>query len=164
MGITAYQLSVLAGKTAVVTLLLLLLYRVLGKRNLAQFTAYDLVTLMAVANSVQNAMTAGRGELLVGMICSATLLLIAFGLSKLFVKAPGAQRVLLGIPVPLISDGVLLRDNMRREGVTIEELQTALRQHDVIDVSHADLAILEVDGSISVIRRGTASRIDSRFV
>ena len=72
MGISAFDLSVLAGKTTVVLVVLVALYRVLGKRSLANFTVYDLVTVMAVANAVQNAMTNGRGELLVGLACSAS--------------------------------------------------------------------------------------------
>ncbi len=88
MGISAYGLSVQAGKTAVVLMVLVALYRVLERSAaFANFTAStNLVTVMAVANAVQNAMTAGRGELLVGIGCSATLLLLAFGMSIVFAR------------------------------------------------------------------------------
>jgi uncharacterized membrane protein YcaP (DUF421 family) len=164
MGISSYMLSVLCGKTVVVMIVLLGLYRLLGKRNLAQFTVFDLVTILAVANSVQNAMTAGKGNLMVGIVCSSTLLLLAFAISKLFTRSLIAERLLLGVPVPLVSSGHLLKENLRRESVTYEELQQAFRQHDLLEPSQVDLAVLEIDGSITVIPKGTASRIDSKFV
>ena len=163
MEITVYQLSVLGGKTAVVMIVLLALYRFLGKRNLAQFTVYDLVTILAVANSVQNAMTAGKGNLMVGIVCSSTLLLLAFAISKLFTRSMVAERLLLGVPIPLVSVGQLLKENLRREGVTYEELQLAFRQHDLLEPSQVDLAVLEIDGTITVIPKGAASRIDTKF-
>jgi uncharacterized membrane protein YcaP (DUF421 family) len=151
MGISAYDLSVLAGKTAVVLLVLVVLYRVLGKRSLANFTAYDLVTVMAVANAVQNAMTAGRGEILVGIGCSATLLLLAFGMSRVFASLPAAERMVLGEPVLLIHDGQVLADRLRQEHVTPLELQEALRSYGLAAAKDVAIAVLEVDGSISVV-------------
>jgi uncharacterized membrane protein YcaP (DUF421 family) len=158
MGISAYGLSVLAGKTAVVLLVLLALYRVLGKRSLANFTVYDLVTVMAVANAVQNAMTSGRGEVLVGVVCSATLLLLAFGMSRLFASLPAAERVLLGEPVLLIHDGRVLADRLRREHVTPNELQEALRAYGLAAPKQVEIAVLEIDGSISVVPKDVARR------
>jgi uncharacterized membrane protein YcaP (DUF421 family) len=164
MGISAYHLSVLAGKTAVVAIVLLALYRVLGKRNLAQFSVYDLVTVMAVANAVQNAMTAGRGQFAVGLVCSATLLLLAYGMTKLFTRLPMSERLVLGIPILLISDGQVLPYRLRREQVSREELQAALRQHGVTSPHEVAMAVLELDGTISVIPKGRASRIESKLI
>jgi uncharacterized membrane protein YcaP (DUF421 family) len=130
---------------------LLALYRVLGKRSLANFTVYDLVTVMAVANAVQNAMTAGRGELLVGIGCSATLLLLAFGLSSLFASLPASERVMVGEPVLLIHDGRVLADRLRQEHITPRELQEALRAYGLAAAKQVEMAVLEVDGSISVV-------------
>ena len=158
MGITPYDLSVLAGKTAVVLLVLLGLYRVLGKRSLANFTVYDLVTVMAVANAVQNAMTAGRGELLVGIGCSATLLLLAFGMSIVFASAPASERVVLGEPVLLIHDGRVLADRLRREHIGMRELQEALRAYGLSTPGQVGMAVLEIDGSISVVPKDVAWR------
>jgi uncharacterized membrane protein YcaP (DUF421 family) len=156
MGITAYDLSVLAGKTAVVLFVLVALYRVLGKRSLANFTVYDLVTVMAVANAVQNAMTAGRGEVLVGIGCSATLLLVAFGVSRFFASLPGSERVVLGEPVLLIHDGRVLADRLRREHIAPHELEEALRAYGLAAATQVEMAVLEVDGSISVVPKGAA--------
>jgi uncharacterized membrane protein YcaP (DUF421 family) len=158
MGITAYDLSVFAGKTAVVLVVLVALYRALGKRSLANFTVYDLVTVMAVANAVQNAMTAGRGEVLVGIVCSATLLLLAFGISTFFASLPASERVVLGEPVLLVHDGRVLADRLRRERVTPHELQEALRAYGLSAPAQVEMAVLEVDGSISVVPKAVARR------
>jgi uncharacterized membrane protein YcaP (DUF421 family) len=158
MRISAYDLSVLAGKTAVVLVVLVALYRVLGKRSLANFTVYDLVTVMAVANAVQNAMTAGRGEVLVGIACSATLLLVAFGLSTFFASLPASERVVLGEPVLLIHDGRLLVDRLRQEHITPHELQEALRAYGLAAATQVEVAVLEVDGSISVVPKDVGRR------
>jgi len=158
MGITAYDLSVLAGKTAVVLVVLVALYRVLGKRSLATFTVYDLVTVMAVANAVQNAMTRGRGEVLVGIGCSATLLLLAFGMSWFFARLPASERFVLGEPVLLIHDGRVLADRLRQEHITQLELQEALRAYGLAAAAEVKMAVLEVDGSISVVPKDVARR------
>jgi uncharacterized membrane protein YcaP (DUF421 family) len=158
VGISAYALSVLAAKTAVVLLVLVALYRVLGKRSLANFTAYDLVTVMAVANAVQNAMTAGRGEVLVGIVCSATLLLLAFSMSRVFASLPVAERMLLGEPVLLIHDGLVLADRLRQQHITPLELQEALRAYGLAAATEVAIAVLEIDGSISVVPKDVPRR------
>jgi uncharacterized membrane protein YcaP (DUF421 family) len=158
MGVSAYDLSVLAGKTAVVLFVLVALYRVLGKRSLANFTVYDLVTVMAVANAVQNAMTEGRGEVLVGLACSATLLLLAFGTSRIFVSLPASERLVLGEPVLLIHNGRVLADRLRQEHITPLELQEALRAYGLAAAAEVEMAVLEVDGSISVLPKDAPGR------
>ncbi|HEY6357788.1 MAG TPA: YetF domain-containing protein [Vicinamibacterales bacterium] len=158
MGITAYDLSVLAGKTAVVLFVLTALYRLMGKRSLANFTVYDLVTVMAVANAVQNAMTAGRGEVLVGIGCSATLLLLAFASSRAFTSSPAAERVVLGEPVLLIHGGRVLADRLRQEHITRGQLLEALRAYGLSAPAEVKMAVLEIDGSISVVPKDVAGR------
>jgi uncharacterized membrane protein YcaP (DUF421 family) len=150
-GVTWFELSVLAGKTFVVMLFLLVLYRLIGKRDLGQFNAYDLVTIMAVANAVQNAMTEGRGQLVAGFVCAGTLILSSYVLTRLVLKAPGHQKVLLGNPVVLLTEGKLVEQAMHRERVSRDEIKTALRQHGLYSIRQAALIVLEVDGSLSVI-------------
>ena len=146
-----FTLSVYAGKTAIVLLYLFLGFRVLGKRQVAQFNLYDLATIIAIANAVQNAMTCGKGDLVIGLVCSITLLAVGLLISQSVVRLPGTQAVLFGTPTIILSDGKELTDRMRRERVTQEELMTALRQHGIVDSAQVSLAVLEIDGSISVV-------------
>jgi len=146
-----FELSVLAGRSAVVLIYLFLAYRLLGKRQTAQFNLYDLATIVAVANAVQNAMTMGKGYLALGFVCAGTLLLVAWLMTRITTHVPMAHRAVFGTPTILLSDGKLYADRMRRENVTEDELRVALRQHGLYMPKEAALAVLEVDGSISVV-------------
>lgn len=145
-------------RAGVVMLVLFAGFRLLGKREAAQMNIYDLAMIMAVSNAVQNAMTGGRGELPIGLLASTSLILIAWGLTKLFVRAPGLEKRFVGMPVILINDGVVLQDRLRKERVTQEELMLALRQHGLTAPTQVSLAVFEVDGSISIVPRASTKR------
>jgi uncharacterized membrane protein YcaP (DUF421 family) len=138
-------------RTAVVLLWLTIGLRLLGKRYVGQMNVYDLVFIMCLANAVQNAMTAGKGELSVGLTSAAVLIGAGRILSEIFVRAPKLERRFVGTPTPLISDGRLIDRHMRRERVSEDELLAALRQHGLERPDQVKLAILEVDGTLSVV-------------
>ena len=146
-----FDLSVYAGKTAVVLLYLFLGLRLLGKRQVAQFNLYDLATIIAIANAVQNAMTRGKGDLAVGLVCSATLIVLGWLISRVLVRAPVVEGLVFGTPTILLSNGHVLEDRMHRERVTREELDTAIRQHGLVAPAQVSLAVLEIDGEISIV-------------
>lgn len=150
-GLTPFDFSVTAGKSAIILISLLLCYRLLGKREVAQFNVYDLVTVVLLCNAVQNAMTSGRGEFGIGVASAGTLLAIGYLFSRIYVMAPQSQRILLGAPVLLIRDGVLLRDRLKREKISEEEVFAVLRTHGLLRIEQVDLAVLELDGSVSVV-------------
>jgi len=127
--------------------------RLSGKRQVAQMNVYDLVLIMALANGVQNAMTAGRGELWVGIVSAGTLILIGRWVSSLMVRHPRLQERLIGAPTVIINNGQLIRDQMRREHLTEEQVMTVLRQHGVAHPRDVKMAVLEVDGTLSVVPR-----------
>jgi uncharacterized membrane protein YcaP (DUF421 family) len=138
-------------RAMVVMLFLFLAFRLMGKRMAAQMNIYDLAMIMAVSNAVQNAMTGGRGELGVGLYASAGVILLAWGLTKLFVKAPALEKRLVGIPTILLNDGEILEDRLHHERVTEDELMEVIRSHGLTKPEEVMLAVLEVDGSISII-------------
>lgn len=145
------EVSIFAAKTAVVLILLFLAFRFLGKRQVGQLNIYDLAMIIALANAVQNAMTAGKGDLSVGITASATLLLVGAAMTKLFMRSKRAERLLIGMPTVILNRGKVLKHRMRRERVTQEELLAAIRQHGLQSPSQVKMAVIEVDGSISVI-------------
>lgn len=149
----AYFLTVLAGRTIVVAVCLIAGLRWLGKRQLGQMNIYDLALVMALANAIQNAMTAGKGELSVGLVCAGALLVLGRILAALFVHDPRAEQRITGIPTLIVHDGRLDRDRMRREHVTEEQVMAAIRQHGLTRLKQVKLAVLEVDGSLSIIPR-----------
>jgi uncharacterized membrane protein YcaP (DUF421 family) len=151
-------------RTAIVLIYLAAGLRLLGKRQIGQMNLYDLVLVMALANAVQNAMTAGKGELSVGLVSAGTLLFIGRVVTALFVRQPQLEERLVGSPTLIINDGHLVWENMRREQITEEQVMTALREHELTDPGQAKLAVLEVDGSLSVVPRDApSSRTRRRF-
>lgn len=138
-------------RAMVVMLFLFLAFRLLGKRMAAQMNIYDLAMIMAVSNAVQNAMTGGRGELGIGLYASGGVIILAWALTKLFVKAPALEKRFVGIPTILVNNGEVLGDRLQRERVTEDELMEVIRSHGLTKPEEVMLAVLEVDGSISII-------------
>ncbi len=142
-------------RSAIVLLWLVLGFRLLGKRQMGQMNIYDLAMVMLLANAVQNAMTMGKGEVLVGVVSAGALILLGRLLSALFVRLPKLEERLVGTPTVVIQHGQLVRENMRREHISEDEVMAALRVHGLGDPKDAQLAVLEVDGTLSVVPRDT---------
>jgi uncharacterized membrane protein YcaP (DUF421 family) len=145
----------IAGKTAVIYVLVVVGMRLLGTRELGRLNAYDIV-LVVVANAVQNALVGGDNTLGGGLVSALTLLLMNWLVTWLLDRVPWLERHVVGEPVVLVSDGQAQGERMRREGVTRDELMAALREHGVTTLGEVRLAVLEVDGDISVVPRDSA--------
>ena len=148
--IDSIAVAAYAVKAVIVFLAVIVGFRVLGKRHAGAYNVYDVATLMAGANAVQNAITGGRGNLAVGLATSAAIVFAALILTRVFVRFPITERV-LGQPAVLISKGVLRRGVMRRQRITEAELDTALRRHGLDSIEAVALAVLELDGDISIV-------------
>jgi len=144
-------LTAIAVRTAIVLVALIVGVRIFGKRQLGGMNVYDLVLVLALANAVQNAMTRGSGQLAVGLVSSGTLLVLGRLLGLAFVRRPSLERSLVGIPTVVVQDSRLLETNMRREGVTEAEVLAAVRGYGLSDLSEVKLAVVEPDGSLSVV-------------
>lgn len=125
--------------------------RVAGKRELGQMTAFDLVVVLLIANAVQNAMVGPDSSLTGGLLAAGALLLVNFATADLRERIPWLRRAVEGNPTLLINDGQFVDDHLRREHIDREEVMMALREHGLDDPSEARMAVLEVDGSISVV-------------
>src|SRR5579872_7079220 len=144
-------LAAIAVRTLIVLLALVIGLRLLGKRQAGQYSVYDLALIMLLANAVQNAMTNGDGHLLVGVVSSATLLCAGWVISRAFDRLPGLSHRVAGDPTLLASDGQFIRSHLAHEQVTEEQILAAMRAHGVCDLSELRMAVLEVDGSISIV-------------
>ncbi len=143
----------IAGKTAVIYLLVVLGIRLLGTRELGRLNAYDFVLVVVIANSVQNALVGGDNTLVGGLVSALTLLLVNQLVTWVLNRFPWLEKHVVGEPVVLVSDGRVQGERMSREGVTRDELMAALREHGVTGLDEVRLAVLEVDGDISVVPR-----------
>ena len=141
-----------AVRTAVVYLALLVGLRLTGKRQVGQFTPFDLLLLLLLANAVQNAMVGPDVSLVGGLVAAATLLALNGIVAALSRRTRGAERFLEGSPTILIRHGRILDESLVREGISREDLLRALREHGIDKPELVRSAILEVDGSISVLR------------
>ena len=141
----------IVGRTVAVFAVVLVGLRLMGKRELGQMTPFDLVLILLIANAVQNAMV-GPDNSLAGGLLSAIVLLGANAVTaRLRALSPRAQRLLEGQPALLVHDGKFLQAHLRREGLSEEEVLMAMREHGIDDPADVKLAVLEVDGSISIV-------------
>ncbi len=149
---TWHGVGVIALKTLVIYVFLVGGLRLLGKRELGQMSLYDLVLIIILGNAVQNAMINNDNTLGGGIVAGTVLLLANRVLNMLIVRSARTERLLVGEPVLIVSDGVPL-PAMERQRITRDQLDAALREHgyDSLDGIHS--VILEVDGTMSVIPR-----------
>ena len=124
--------------------------RLFGKRQVGQFTVFDLVLVLLIANAVQPAMTGPDSSLLGGLIIIAALILVNYAVSRLD-RTRFFHRILQPQPAVIIKDGSYLEDVMRRENVDLDECETAIREHGMDSVGDVKLGVLEPDGTISIV-------------
>lgn len=147
------SLGAIVLRTTIVYIVLLAGIRLAGKREVGQLTPFDLVVLLLISNAVQNAMTGPDTSVTGGVVAAVCLLLVNAGVAQLRMRSPRFRRLVVGIPVVLVAHGEAQYRNLMRERMTIEDLLTALREHEVKRIEQVELAMLEVDGQLSVIRR-----------
>jgi uncharacterized membrane protein YcaP (DUF421 family) len=124
--------------------------RLFGKREVGQFTLFDLILVLLVANAVQPAMTGPDSSLAGGVVIIASLVVFNFLVGRLS-RQRWFDRFLSPQATIIIRDGHYDKARLDREGVTEEEVGTAIREHGLENVSDVRLGVLEPDGSISIV-------------
>jgi uncharacterized membrane protein YcaP (DUF421 family) len=145
-------------RTAVIYLVILVGLRLAGKREIGQMTVFDLVVLLLIANAVQNAMVGPDTSLSGGVLAAVVLLVLNTLVARLRLRWPALRRAVEGAPTILVLRGEVIPDHLRREGLDQDTLEAALREHGVGQLSDVEMAVLEIDGSISVVPAGGATR------
>ena len=138
-------------RTLFLYLVLILSVRLMGKRQIGQMEASECVVTMLVANLAAIPMQDSGLPLLSGLVPILTVLGMELLLSYGILKSLALRRLLCGKPVILIDNGKVLRENLRSTRVTMDELTGHLRQKDVLNITDVQFAILETDGSLSVV-------------
>jgi len=152
---------VIAGKTAVVYVVLIAGLRLLGKRELGQMSLADLVLIVILGNAVQNAMINNDNTLGGGVIAAFVLLVMNRLLNAVMVRSPRAERALIGEPSLLVCDGKIIEGHVASQGVTHDQLYAGLREHGFDSLEGVHMVVLEVDGTMSVVPR-TAQVLKTR--
>lgn len=140
-------------RSACVYAFILIALRLAGKKELSQLSVADLVLVMLVSNAVQNAMVGSDISLIGGLVAAAVLFIIDQILKYTAYKSTRFKSLLEGKSVLLIYKGVVNMDNLQRERITIEELNTAVREHGVASTEDVELGMLETDGNISILSK-----------
>lgn len=138
-------------RTAIIYLLFLVFLRLSGKRQLGQFTLFDIALVLLAANALQPAMTGPDQSLTGGVIIVITI----FSLNRLIAEArlriPVVRRLLEFEPTVIGQDGHWLMDELEKQGLDLDDVEAALREHALERVEQMKKAVLEEDGSISIV-------------
>jgi len=141
-------------RTVVVYVVVFALLRVAGKRELGQMSVTDLVVILVIANAVQNSLNAGDVSLTGGLVSAAVLVGMNLLLDRFGRRLPLFRRFVVEEPTLLLQDGKPIQRALEQEGIVIEEIEMSAREHGIADLSLVSAAVLEPDGSISIIPKG----------
>jgi len=132
--------------------------RVFGKNQLSQLNAGDVVLLLLISNAVQNAMVGQDTSLQGGLIAALVLFAANFTLKRFMFRSTAFKSFMEEDPVILIKDGVVDEKALNKVKITCDELEEAVREHGVGGIDEVRLAVLEVDGNISVVSEDNKSK------
>ncbi|MEA2346687.1 MAG: hypothetical protein QOG62_474 [Thermoleophilaceae bacterium] len=141
-------------RAAVIFFLILLLTRVVGRRELNSLEPFDLIMLVVIGDLVQQGVTQQDNSLTGGALAIVTIGLLTVATAYVNFRFRPMRRVLEGQPVVLVSDGEVLERNLRRERLTVGELESEARLQQVSSLADVRFAVLETSGRISVIPKG----------
>lgn len=137
----------------VVYVFLLIFLRLTGKRQTGQFAPFDLVLLLILSNAVQNSMNAGDNSLVGGLISAITLILCHVLLAQLTFHFRRVERLIDGTPQVLVRDGQVNSALMRKELLSTDDLEAALRAGGCLHLHEVERATIETNGQITVVLR-----------
>jgi uncharacterized membrane protein YcaP (DUF421 family) len=139
-------------RTTAIYLFLALVFRLLGKRSLAELSAFDFILFLIVSEAIQNALVDGDNSLVMGLTVILTFLMLDLGLSLLKRKYPLFEKLAEGVPVLLVDQGKVIQKNAVRSRITDSDiLQTARQTGGIERMSQIKYAVLETSGTISII-------------
>lgn len=138
-------------RSLAVYLFMVLGLRIFGKNQLSQLNAGDVILLLLISNAVQNAMVGQDTSLQGGLVAASVLFLANFGLKKFMFKNKEIKEIIESRPEVLVKDGIPDLKKMQDCEISLDELMETIREHGLSKMENVQLAILEVDGNISVI-------------
>ncbi|MCK9489159.1 MAG: DUF421 domain-containing protein [Xanthomonadales bacterium] len=154
MTVDWWQLVLRAGVVYVVVLTLL---RLSGKRTIGEFSPFDVVVLLLLAEAAQGSMLGDDTSLQGGLLVIAVLVGLNWLLAFISTRSQRVEAVVEGRPVILIRDGQLDRDSLLANNVPEGDLDEVMRGHEIRQRSDVELAVLEPSGQISFFKRQAKS-------
>lgn len=125
--------------------------RVFGKKELSQLNTADVILILLISNSVQNAMVGNNSSLTGGLVAALILFILNYLLKKIMFTSKFFRQLIQSKPEILIHNGKIEFSSLSRLGITSDEMQEAMREHGIEYYKDVKLAMLEIDGNISII-------------
>lgn len=139
-------------RATVVFCFLLLLTRVIGKRELGRLQPFDLILLIVLGDALQQGLTQDDYSLTSAILVVGTIAVLQVFVSWLSYRFPRTRPILDGDPIIVVQDGKVIERNLKRERLTVEEVAEEARKQQIPHLTEVRYAILETSGTISFIR------------
>jgi uncharacterized membrane protein YcaP (DUF421 family) len=138
-------------RPVLVYLFLVVSLRLAGKRELAQLNPFDLVVLLTLSNTVQNAIIGNDNSVTGGIVGAITLLTVNYIVVRFLYSHETLDRLVEGAPELLVENGCIVHDRLKKELITVTELEEAAHKQGFASLDLVDRAVLEAGGSISFL-------------
>ncbi len=142
-------------RAVVIFFFILLVTRVAGRRELSTLEPFDLILLVVLGDLVQQGITQSDESVTGTLIVISTIALLTVGVSWISFRVPRVRPATEGVPVVLVQDGRPIERNLRRERITIGDVEKEARAAQIVSIERLEWAILENDGHISCIPRSS---------
>jgi uncharacterized membrane protein YcaP (DUF421 family) len=140
-------------RPVLVYVFLVLLLRVFGKRELAQLNPFDLVVLLSLANTVQNAIIGDDNSVAGGFIGATSLMVTNYLVIRYLFRHRRLDQIIEGKPSVLIRDGCICKSELAKEMITVHELQAVVRRQGFSGIHEVDTCVLEPGGAFVMTRK-----------
>ncbi|MGE5542541.1 MAG: DUF421 domain-containing protein [Bacillota bacterium] len=147
------DLLIVAYRTVAVYVFCLAAMRLVGKRSIGQMAAFDLVVVIIMGSVAAIPIEEKSVRLVDAGLCIAILALLEFIVGTLNIRYRTLEKITQGQSTVLVQDGRILKENLRREKITLSDLYISLREKDIDNVQDVQLAVLEPNGRVSVIKK-----------
>ena len=138
-------------RSSAVYLFMIVALRLFGKKELSQLNSADIILILLISNAVQNAMVGSDSSLQGGLVAAAVLFIINFILKRFMFTSEKFRGYIQGKPTILIHDGIVDFKELAHFKITSDELDEVIREHGVENYKDVKLAMMEIDGNISII-------------
>lgn len=142
----------IVARASVMFLFMFLVLRIMGRKELSEMSAFDLVVLIVMGDLIQQAVTQQDNSITGAATAIATLVLWMLAMSYLSFKSKRVRALLEGQPVIVVRNGAVLNKMLAFERMTVDELEGAARQQGIADLRQVEVGVLEPDGQFSFIR------------
>ena len=136
-----------------VFILLYIVMRVIGRRELSSLEPFDLILLVVLGDLVQQGVTQDEYSVTGILLAIGTIALLQLAVSFVNFRFPRLRPLLDGEPIVVLQDGKPIERNMRRERVTVDDLAAAARQQNIAKLDDVQWAVLETNGTLSFIKK-----------